>query len=367
MRPYAAHPPRSMSALLAALWMLLIVYASLYPLSGWRLPDGVDVVDLLRLRWQRWIPGFDASSNLLGYLPLGLLLTVSGRRGQRSRWRAAAMAVLAAAALSYSMELLQQFVPRRVPSALDWALNCGGALIGALLAAALDRLGWAARWRWLHDRWLERGGNAAAALLLLWPMGLLFPSPLPFGLGQIGGQLRELAMAGLDGMVGFEPMLAWLDVSEVFEPASPRLELVVAVLGLLAPCLLAYSASLPTWRRIWLGLGAPLLASATVTLSTALNFGPEHALAWGTESVTAAILLATLLALALVWIGPRLAAGLALVVLVHLAPADPYFAQSLQSWEQGTFIRFHGLAHWVGWLWPYAAMAWLLTRMGAER
>ena len=26
---------------------------------------------------------------------------------------------------------------------------------------------------------------------------------------------------------------------------------------------------------------------------------------------------------------------------------------SLQAWEQGRFIRFHGLAQWVGWLWPY--------------
>jgi hypothetical protein len=68
----------------------------------------------------------------------------------------------------------------------------------------------------------------------------------------------------------------------------------------------------------------------------------------------------------------RLAAGLGLVVLTGLvvgvaqAPADPYFAQSLQAWEQGRFVRFHGLAQWVGWLWPYAAMGWLLSRLGAR-
>ena len=43
---------------------------------------------------------------------------------------------------------------------------------------------------------------------------------------------------------------------------------------------------------------------------------------------------------------------------------DLYFAQSLQSWEQGRFIRFNGLALWIGWVWPYAAMAWLLSRLG---
>ena len=74
------------------------------------------------------------------------------------------------------------------------------------------------------------------------------------------------------------------------------------------------------------------------------------------------------LALAGLWLGPRMAGALALaaliglVVLVHLAPTDPYFADSLQGWEQGRFVRFHGLAQWVGWLWPYAAMAWLLGR-----
>ena len=28
-----------------------------------------------------------------------------------------------------------------------------------------------------------------------------------------------------------------------------------------------------------------------------------------------------------------------------------------QLWEQGRFLRFHGLSQWLGWLWPYAALA----------
>jgi hypothetical protein len=78
-------------------------------------------------------------------------------------------------------------------------------------------------------------------------------------------------------------------------------------------------------------------------------------------------------ALALAWLPRRVAAGLGLVVitaavaLVAQAPADPYFAQSLQGWEQGSFIRFHGLAQWIGWIWPYAALLWLLARLGGKR
>jgi hypothetical protein len=41
---------------------------------------------------------------------------------------------------------------------------------------------------------------------------------------------------------------------------------------------------------------------------------------------------------------------------INAAPETPYFAQTLQSWEQGRFIRFHGLAQWLGWLWPYAVL-----------
>ena len=124
--------------------------------------------------------------------------------------------------------------------------------------------------------------------------------------------------------------------------------------------------------RIGLALGLGGAAVAASTLSTLLNFGPDHALAWCTRSTATAMALALALALASLWLKPRLAGALALVsltglvMLVHQAPTDPYFAQSLLGWEQGRFVRFHGLAQWVGWLWPYAALAWLLGRMGSR-
>jgi len=56
----------------------------------------------------------------------------------------------------------------------------------------------------------------------------------------------------------------------------------------------------------------------------------------------------------------------ALVVVVAQAPLDAYRAASLQAWEQGRFIRFHGAAQWVGWLWPYAALVLLFARLAVE-
>jgi len=52
--------------------------------------------------------------------------------------------------------------------------------------------------------------------------------------------------------------------------------------------------------------------------------------------------------------------------LLNQAPASPYFAQTLSTWEQGRFIRFHGLAQWLGWLWPYAVLVYGLMQVGAR-
>jgi hypothetical protein len=118
--------------------------------------------------------------------------------------------------------------------------------------------------------------------------------------------------------------------------------------------------------------GAAALGFATTTLSTALNFGPQHALAWLTPPALPGLLGGAIAGLLLLRLPRRGAAGLGLVVvtalvaLVAQAPTDPYFAESLQGWEQGRFIRFHGLAQWIGWLWPYAALVYLLARVAAR-
>jgi hypothetical protein len=103
-------------------------------------------------------------------------------------------------------------------------------------------------------------------------------------------------------------------------------------------------------------------------LSTALNFGPQHALAWQTPAAWQGMLIGFALACLLTWMPSRSAAvvGVATVVaMVSLgsrAPTDPYFAVSLAAWEQGRFIRFHGAAQWLGWLWPYLALVYLALR-----
>lgn len=57
---------------------------------------------------------------------------------------------------------------------------------------------------------------------------------------------------------------------------------------------------------------------------------------------------------------------LALIVqqsVLNQSPESPYFAQTLQTWEQGRFIRFNGLVQWLGWLWPYTVLLYAIARL----
>ena len=366
----------SASVPLAVAYAALVVYASLYPLSGWRHPQGLWSLAFLSLPWPRWWDWFDVSSNLLGYLPLGALVFVGALRSGRSRRVAGASAFLLPSLLSLALELTQNYLPQRVPSALDWLLNTAGAALGALLAALVDSAGLTLRWQSVRERWFVAGSSGALALLLLWPFGLLFPAPVPFGLGQVWPRLLDAAAALGAWSEGVPWLAAWVPtMAPLAAPAarlSPLAEIALTALGLLAPCLLAFTVALPGWRRLALVVGAAVLGLASTTLSTALNFGPQHALGWLTPATLPALGAAVLLA-ALAAGAPRRAAaalGLvaitALVVLSAQAPSDPYFADSLQAWEQGRFIRFHGVAQWVGRLWPYAVLVHLLRRVGAR-
>ena len=365
---------RSSAAPLALVYAALLVYASLYPFSGWRWPPGIGGLGLLQLPWPPWRDPFDIWSNVLGYLPLGALLYLAQVRSGRSPQRAALLALLAGAALSLATEVTQQFLPGRVPSRVDWVLNSGGTAAGIALAALLQAAGLLQRWQSARERWFVRDSAGALSLLALWPVALLFPTPAPLGVGHVAPPLREALLALVDEVpwaARLQDLL--LAASPAVQPLPPLSDGLVQTLGLLAPCLVAFSVARRGLRRLLLVLGLLALALLASTLSTALSFGPANALAWVTPQTLPAWALGLLLASACALLPPRAAAGLGLVVLgalvmrVSQAPVDPYFAQSLQNWEQGRFIRFHGVAQWIGWLWPYAAIVWQLGRLGAER
>lgn len=358
---------RSSAAPLALIVAALIVYASLYPFDDWRAIDANPFAFLL-LPLPRWWTGFDVGANLLGYMPLGAMLFGALVRSHVPARRSIRMAWLTAVLLSLCMEVTQNYLPRRVASNLDFALNSLGAGLGVAVALAMHRRGWVERWQQLRDRWFIPNSAGGLALLITWPMGLLIPTPVALGVGRILPRVNELFSDALQGT----PIAAWfaapLWVAQDFLPQSAMAEVATVALGLLAPCLLAFTITPSGWRRPTLVPVLAALGIATTTLSTALNFAPQHALAWFTDQFWLGLVGGALLALLASRLAARtcVALGLmgltALIVAVSQAPADPYFAQSLQAWEQGDFIRFHGAAQWIGWLWPFVALGYLLLR-----
>jgi VanZ family protein len=359
---------RSSAVPLAGAYAALIVYASLYPFSGWTVP-GVSIWHFLTLTFPHWWTAFDLIANLLGYLPLGALVFGAMVRSGFRLVHALGVATLIGTGLSFTMETLQNFLPMRVSSNLDLALNAAGTALGASIGAAVHLLGGMQRWQEVRERWFISHSAGGLALLILWPVGLLFPTPVPYGLGQVWPRVRDALATWLQDSSVAEWIGPWLQTDSDVSALAPASEFVVVALGLMAPCFVAYTISRPGWRRMLLAASAVAVGFGATTLSTALNFGPQHALAWRTPTSMAALIAGLTLVLLLAFTPRRAAAAIGLMVLTAMvsiigqAPADAYFADSLQAWEQGRFIRFHGVAQWVGWLWPYAAIVWLLVRI----
>ncbi len=348
----------------------LIVYASLYPFADWR-DQGPWPWTFLWAPWPVYWTAFDLWANVLGYAPLGFLLALGALRSGRGR-HALAWATLAASLLALTLEALQSYLPARVPSNVDWALNTLGAGAGALAAVVLERCGAIDRWMHFRARWFVPQARGALVLIALWPLALLFPAPVPLGLGQVFERL-EAAVAEL---LLDTPFLDWLPVRQLeLQPLLPAAEVACVLLGALIPVLLGYTV-IPARARRLLYLLAVLVAGAAATLlSYALSYGPAHAWAWLQPSVALGLALAVVLALGLALLGvsARPAAGLLLLALgvyltlINQAPSSVYYAQTLQTWEQGRFIRFHGMAQWLAWVWPYAVLVYGLVRLGEQR
>ena len=169
------------------------------------------------------------------------------------------------------------------------------------------------------------------------------------------------------------PFLDWLPLREAaLDPLSPSGELLCVTLGLLAPCLLGYCVIRHVGRRALFALGVVAVGVTLTALSAALSWGPVHAWEWMGLPTRVGVWGALALAVMLLALPRRACAAVLLVALVwHLAllnqaPTSAYFAQTLQIWEQGRFIRFYGLGQWLGWLWPYATLIYVVFRVSRK-
>lgn len=366
--PTVDRPQHKSAALpLALAYGALIVYASLYPFADWR-DQGIAPWAYLSAPWPKYWTGFDFAVNVAGYVPFGFLCALAVLRTGRAAgvWPAVLRATVAGAAVSFAMETLQSYLPARIPSNVDLGLNTAGAIVGAVLAAGLERLGAVAHWSRARSQWFAEDSRGALVLLALWPFALLFPAAVTFGLGQV---FERLEVAISEWLLD-TPFIDWLPLRQFeLEPLVPAVELLCVMLGALVPCLLGYLVARSVVQRAVLLPLTLLSGIAASALSAALSYGPEHAWAWLGLPVQVGMAAALFAGVLLLFAPRRLCAALLLMGLVlqlsllNQAPESAYFAQTLATWEQGRFIRFHGLAQWLGWVWPYAAMVYVVAAL----
>jgi len=353
---------------LSQICVALIVYASLYPFDQWR-DQGIWTWSFLTAPWPKYWLGFDVATNVLGYAPLGFFLTLSA---MRMGWqtREVLVATVAAACLSLALEGLQSYLPARVPSFPDFLLNTLGAFLGAVLANSLEHFGLLRRWSQFRARWFVRDAYMALVLMAVWPVALLFPVAVPLGLGQVWERVEDALTSAFEAT----PFEDWIPLRAFeLEPLLPGAELLCVMLGLLVPCLLGFGVIRQVGQRLVYLLVVLTMALGVSALSAALSYGPVHAWAWLDLPVMLGLVFGAVAALLFLPLSGRAAwAILLLAVLVqqsvlNQSPESAYFAQTLQTWEQGRFIRFHGLVQWLGWLWPYAVLMLALVHLSRER
>lgn len=364
MRRTAAWP-------LALVYVALVVYASLYPFEGWREVSVRPWAFIVAPPPPHWTL-FDIGINVVGYAPLGFLLCLAWQRATALR-HVAMVATVLCGLLSVTMEGLQTWLPARVPSNVDLMLNVLGGWLGAMLAVWMREAGLLLRWQEFRSLWFIEDSRGAIVLLALWPAALLFPVAVPLGLGQVAERLHGALWRIAQGS-DFEPFLGAPTLA--LRPLHGSMEVLCVALGLMIPCLLAGSVAPSFWRRLVVVLIVTTAGLAVTSLSAALTWGPGHALSWLTGTAQSGLMLGLILIAVALVVPRRASAALLLVVLgvqlglLNQSPSDPYVAHTLQTWEQGRFIRFHGLAQWLGWLWPYVALVhgvfWLSRRRAAS-
>lgn len=174
--PLPANSRSLLRRYLVAGYAMLIIYASLSPFAGWQ-EQGLEFWAVLTSPLMLTYTGFDALSNLLAYLPFGLLLALTlrtyfGNRGS------VILAALLAMALSTLLEYLQMYLPSRASSNADILSNSAGALGGALLAVSIVQRAWFIRITEWRIGFFQQGPGVdfGLALVLLWMFAQINPS-----------------------------------------------------------------------------------------------------------------------------------------------------------------------------------------------
>lgn len=320
---------------------LLIGYASLYPFLPLRLPaEGAFSGFFFK---PRHLVGFDIGLNVLAYVPLGTL--ACHRFRQLGRRHPVALALALAAALSFSLEICQLFIPFRVASIFDMMANVAGALLGALafvdpvysvvtlpLGEMRDRLFTSGLW-----------GDAGLVLLVLWLLAQLNPALPFFGAGNIVAETAQGADTEMLQAIaaGLSVCAFALYVSALMRATEGSLRVTLVLLSLALWLKFVASSFMlkPSFSMEWVGSGRAIGLVAGLAA-----FVPVRKL-----GRLARVYLAIVLMLAGALFAKIFGAYSAIDELLRLF-----------SWPHGQLAGFATLTRFLHELWPFAALVFLI-------
>ena len=184
---------------LCCVYTLLLIYGTLYPFN-WQWHATLTLEPFLH--WPKRLAKSDFITNLLVYIPLGLLLgqLLKKRFGV---WATVLIATTCGTLLSFSLEYLQLMLPNRVSSLADVALNSTGSFLGAGLSSIFS--GTSVFYRSLahfRKQWFLPGAvtNVGLIVIGLWALSQLMPlvpsldmATMRHGLKPIWHTLNNLA------------------------------------------------------------------------------------------------------------------------------------------------------------------------------
>lgn len=342
---------------------LLVIYASWYPLSGWR-DNGMVPWAYLSDAMPRYWTWFDLIVNVLGYIPLGVLSVLALYPLLRG-FKAILLTTFAGIALAMLMEAGQTYLPTRVPSNLDLVTNALGVFLGSLCGEFLrTQLLERSRLRSLRQAWFSDQASSGLIVIGLWPLAQIYPQGYLFG----HGQLLPIISGWLSSAVGIPidlSQLLWNEYSVTVEQYLMAEVIITAccMTGAVLTLLSQVRASAPKYL---LAIALMLSAILSKTMANAILFAPVNALSWLTPSAAGGLLIGAIMLSGLSMApttAQRRVAILAILIslcVVNLAPANPYFQSTLQDWAQGRFLNFNGAAQFLSLIWPGLAI-WFLS------
>jgi len=358
------HRPSSFLRAAALVYVFLIVYASLYPFSGWQFAGVLPLVSLYGPLPRYWT-WFDVLINIAGYIPLGILLVTAVSPLLRG-FRAFVFALIVGTLLSLAMEVMQASLPSRVSSNLDLITNACGTFIGAFFGSMLSPVIFREdRMHYFSQRWQRFKSSRVLIIPMLWPLAQIYPQNYLFGHGDV----LQVISAGLSAFFGhpfdlsYQIMVGYQLTAEQYW-LSETIITATGMTGAILVLLYILHKTAPRIQLAMLMLAVTLLAKA---MACALFFGPENALVWLTPGAIGGLLVGLLMLFGLIFspqlIQRRMAICLLLICLlaVNILPDNQYFVSTLQTWSQGRFLNFNGVARFMAMIWPFVAI-WFLLR-----